>query len=73
MATFHKPHWGFHWQHPSKPIERDPVAEALHRDRVTALIVLGIVVAIFAALIALAVFAEAPLGGEGMRPWMMPF
>jgi len=72
MATLPRPHWPLHWPHRTKRAKRDPAAEQLHRDRLAALIIFGIMAVIFAALIALAVIIGVPSGSETIQPWMMP-
>jgi hypothetical protein len=72
VTTLPRNRWGLHWRQRTKPAKRDPAAEQLHRDRLTALIVVGVVAVIFAALVALAAISGAPSGGETFDPWLMP-
>jgi hypothetical protein len=72
MATLQRTRWGLHRRQRAKPAERDPAAEQLHRDRLTALAVIGIMAFIFAAIVVLAAIGEAPSGAETFDPWMMP-
>ena len=72
MATVHKPHWGLHWHHRTTLEKRDPVAEQLHRDRITALMVMVILAIILAGIIALAVISGVPSDSRTITPWMMP-
>ena len=71
MGTVHKPHWGLHWHHRTTVEKRDPVAEQLHRDRMTLLMVMCIVAVILAGMIALAVFFGGPSDSQTMEPWMI--
>ena len=72
MATVSRYRWGPHWGHRTKPAERDPEAEQLHRDRLTALIVVGIMAVIFAVIIALVAITGVPSESETIDTWMMP-
>ena len=72
MVTVSKRRWGLQWQHRTKPAKRDPDAEKLHRDRLTALVVVGIMAVIFAVIIAFAAISGVPSGSETIEPWMMP-
>ncbi len=72
MGTVHKPHWGLHWHHRTPLEKRDPIAEQLHRDQMTALFVLGTVAVIFAGMIALAVIFGGPSASPTFAPWLMP-
>ena len=71
MGTVHKPHWGLHWHHRIPLEKRDPVAEQLHRDRMTLLMVMVIVAVILAGMIALAVIFGVPSDSQTMEPWII--
>ncbi len=71
MASVPRPHWQLHWRQRTKPAKRDPTAEQLHRDRLTAVIVLSIVAVIVAAMIMLAAMSGWPAGRDPIQPWMM--
>jgi hypothetical protein len=66
---------GAKWQSgvipPPKP-KRDPDQAQLHRDRVTALITLGVALVVLIALIVLASVCDMPAGSETIDPWVMP-
>ena len=73
MATLHKTHWLPRWRHESKSVTRDPAKEQLRRDRMTALIAIGISVLIVGLIVAIALLGGvAPAGPEMMDPWIMP-
>jgi hypothetical protein len=72
MASIPKTNWGGLWQHKTKPPKRDPETEQLRRDRVTALIIVGIMVLFFAVIAALSALSGGPTGNEMMEPWIMP-
>lgn len=73
MATVHKTHWLPRWRHEPKRVKRDPAKEQLRRDRMTALIAIGISVLIIGLIVTLALLGfGAPAGTEMMDPWIMP-
>ena len=71
MATVPKSHWALHWPHKAKTAQRDPAAEQLRRDRMTAFVIVGIMLVIFAVIATLAAISGGP-AGEMIDPWIMP-
>jgi hypothetical protein len=72
MVAAHKKHLTELWQGRTKPPKRDPEAEQLRRDRITALIIVGIMALFFAVIAILSAFTGGPTGNEMFDPWIMP-
>ncbi len=75
MATVHPPspevrtQRGQKVESVAKPTAKDKAA--LRSDRIHAMIVLGVVIAVFVLIILLAVYSPPPEGAE-FKPWIVP-
>ena len=72
MATTTKKHLADLWPAKTKRPKRDPATEQLRRDRITALIIVGIMVLLFAVIAIMSALSGGTAGTETFDPWIMP-
>ena len=72
MATTSKKHLAELWQGKTKRPKRDPATEQLRRDRITALIIVGIMALFFAVIAILSALNGGTGAVETFDPWIMP-
>ena len=72
MATTTKKHFRELWPRTTTRTERDPATEQLRRDRITALIIIGVMALVFAVIAILSSIGGGATGTEVFDPWIMP-
>ena len=72
MATTTKKHFSELWPRTTKRAKRDPATEQLRRDRITALIIIGVMALVFAVIAILSSIDGGATGTEVFDPWIMP-